>query len=84
MALSLANFYPSEGTVATPTTITFPWKAKEITILNNSTTQDLSFKFNIGESYGTLNPYESITVRLNSKNVYLNGSTVPYRVWAVG
>jgi hypothetical protein len=84
MALSLANFHPSEGTVTAPTTITFPWKAKEITILNNSTIKNLSFKFHSGESYGTLNAYESVTVRLNSKTVFLNGDSVAYRVWAVG
>lgn len=84
MALSLANFSSFEGTVATPTTISFPWKAKEVTIINNSSSGDLSFKFNSGETYGTLGFGETITVRLSTKNVYINGTSIAYKVWGLG
>jgi len=84
MALSLTNYHPFQGTVTTPTTLTFPWKAREITIINDSDFSDLEFKFNLGETYGILGGGETVTIRLGSKTVLLNGSSVPYRVWGIG
>lgn len=83
MALSLANFSAHEGTAAGTETITFPWKAKEVTIINAGSSGDLEFKFSSGETFGTLGFSETITVRISTKTVYLNG-TVAYKVWGIG
>lgn len=85
MALSLANFSSNEGSVNGTTTITFPWKAKEITVINNSISDLLQFKFSSGETLGTLRGGETITVKLSSKTVFLSSTvSVDYRVWGLG
>ncbi len=84
----LANFDVSEGTVNTvPVTITFPWRARKIIIINDSSTRNLQFKFNSSESYGTLKAKEEFSAYHHTNTVFLdspdNGS-VPYRVWGFG
>lgn len=84
----LANFDPNEGTVNTSAvTITFTWKARKITIINDSSTRELQFKFNTTESYGILKPKEEVSVHHYSNTVIIDSPTngdVPYRVWGFG
>jgi len=84
----LANYYPTEGTVnTTPATITFPWRARKIIIINDSSTKNLQFKFKSNENFGTLKPKEEVSVYHHSYTVLLDSpsnSDVPYRVWGFG
>jgi len=84
MADSLANFYPFQGTASSPASLSFPVKCREVTIINDSDIDDLSFKFNSDEDYGILSGGETITIKINTKSVFLNGGGVGYRVWGVG
>ena len=85
---TLANFYPSEGTLdVTPVTVTFPWKARKVVITNDSSSYELEYKFNASESFGTLKASETISVMINSREVLLDSpsnNTVAYRVWGFG
>jgi len=84
----IANTYPSEGIVNTiPVIITFPWRARKILIINDSSTRDLQFKFNESESYGTLKPKEEMSLYIHSYTVYLDSPddiNISYRVWGFG
>ena len=79
-----ANLLVSEGTITTATTVTLNMRARRLTITNDSATQDLSFKFNGAETYATLKPTETVSMQVLTKTVYLNGSSVPYRIWGIG
>ncbi len=84
----LANFSVSEGTVSSsPVTITFPWRARKIIIINDSNTLNLQFKFNTTESYGTLKPKEEVSLYHHTNTVLLDSpsnTAVAYRVWGFG
>ena len=79
-----ANFESQEGTVAGAETITFRLKSRKVTITNDSSTKTLKFKFHEGEDWGTLMPTETVSMNVWMRKVYLQGSTVPYRVWSIG
>lgn len=80
---SIANLYVSEGTASTSTVLTLPWRARQITITNDSDSKDLKVKFKSGQNYVTLKPLETWQPKIKSKTVYLNGTGV-YRVWGEG
>jgi len=83
--MSYANSCVVEGTVSGDKIITFPWKPKELQITNDSTTKDLSYKFNESEDYRTLKPYETSTLHnISIRNLYISGDTVKYRIWGLG
>jgi len=76
-----ANFISEEGTVNGTSTINLTIKSRRVTLTNDSTTAALQFKFNAGEDYATLNPAETVSMEFTSRNVYLSGTAVPYRLW---
>lgn len=80
---SIANLYVSEGTATTSTVLTLPWRARHITITNDSATKELKVKFALGQDYMTLKPLETWNPAIKSKTIYLNG-TGSYRVWGEG
>jgi len=82
-----ANFSPNEGTVTTTATVTFPWRARNVIITNDSDSRNLEFKFNTSESYGTLKPTETVNLYLHANEVLLRSPdsvAVAYRVWGHG
>jgi len=81
----LANLMSYEDTVTGNTTITFPIKAKTLSIYNKSTNKQLHIKFNTSEEYLTLEPTEIIEFpEISVRELILSGSTVEYKVVAVG
>jgi len=84
----LANFSSKEGEVCNvEIEVEFPWRARKVTIINDSSTRALEFKFNATEAYGTLKPNEEVSLNHLIRIVYLNSptsSTVAYRVWGFG
>lgn len=80
---AVANMVVSEGTASAGLTITFPWRARYIEIINDSGSSTLQFKFNTSQSYATLNPYEVVNPPIQSYTVILNG-TGAYRIRAYG
>lgn len=81
---SLNNFKAFEGTISSETTLTFPWKPRKVIITNDSASNELSFKLNSSESYGTLNPTETLALETHSKTLIINGTSVAYRIWGFG
>lgn len=82
-----ANFDPNEGSTTGVVTITFPWKARRVVIINDSASYDLEYKLNNSESYGTLKPTETISLEVITPTIYLNSpstNSVAYRVWGYG
>lgn len=81
-----ANQDVTESTLNGSTTITFPWKAKRIVIINESALRGLQFKFSSTETYATLEPGRTVTMeQMSVKELLLNTSgSVAYKVWAQG
>ena len=83
----LANFSSNEGAVTTTATISLPWRARKVTIINDSSTRSLEFKFNTSETYGTLKPNEEVSIHHLVRKVYLNSPSavsVSFRIWGFG
>lgn len=81
---TFANLRSSEGTVVGEEIITFNMRVGSFTILNDSATKDLQFKFNAGEDYARLLPTETISFEIRTRTIYLNGNSVDYRIIGVG
>lgn len=79
-----ANFEALEGTVSTETTLTLVRKSRKIAILNDSASNNLSYKFNASETFGTLKPTESLSLYLTTNQVILDSTGAAYRVWVYG
>lgn len=78
----LSNVYTNESTlIGSPVIITFPWKARQTVITNDSTINNLTVTL-VGTNL-TLKPTETLTTIIHVKTVTLNG-TGDYRVWAFG
>ena len=80
----LANFESIEGTVNTETTFTFSLKSRKIVITNDDPTGDLSYKFHASETFGTIKGTESLSLYFTAKQIIINGSSIPYRIWVYG
>jgi hypothetical protein len=81
---SFANFRSAETTISGETTINFGIRVRRLTIMNDSATKTLQFKFNESEDYGTLNPTETISLAVITSEVFLNADSVPCRTWGTG
>ena len=81
--LVLANFEALEGTVTTPTTLTLTRKSRRIVITNDHATNDLKYKFNASESYGTLKGTESLSMHFTTNAILIDGNG-NYRIWVYG
>ena len=79
-----ANFESLEGTVTTATTLTLTRRSRKIVITNDHPTNDLSFKFNASETYGTLRGTETLSLYFTGDQIIIDGSNVPYRIWVYG
>jgi len=79
-----ANFESYEGTVTTPTTVSFDRKSRKIVILNDSASNDLTYKFKTSQTVGTLKPTESLSVYVRANQVILDSTSAAYRVWVFG
>ena len=85
--MSTANTYAAEGTLAATTgTVEFPWPAREVQIINDSTQFDLQFRFNPTETYLTVGPQEVVSMEdVRIVTLYINSAeSVPYRIWGLG
>lgn len=80
---AVSNLYVSEGTASAGLTLTFPWRARYLEIINDSGAVSLGFKFKSSQTYATLNPYEVVNPPVETTQVILNG-TGAYRVRAYG
>ena len=85
MSRVLANLMSYQDIVSGTFTITFPIKAKTLSIYNESTTKQLSIRFNDSEDYLVLEPTEIIEFpELSVRELILNGNLVNYKVVALG
>lgn len=84
--LVLANTYTSEGSVGTSgTTITLPWNSRQVVIINDSSSINLTVQLG-GGSTMTLKPTETVSINIHVSTVTLASasSTVAYRLWVYG
>lgn len=79
-----ANFEPLEGTVNTETTLTLARKSRKIVITNDHPTNNLSYKFNDSETFGTIRGTETLSLYFTTNQIIINGNNVPYRIWVFG
>ena len=79
-----ANFESLEGTVTTPTTLTLKRRSRHIVITNDHASEDLSFKFNSTEDFGTVKKGESTSLYFRTSTIIIDGTSVPYRIWIFG
>ena len=85
MSRVLSNLMSYQDIVSGTFTITFPIKAKTLSIYNESTTKQLSIRFNDSEDYLVLEPTEIIEFpELSVRELILNGNLVNYKVVALG
>ena len=80
-----ANFESFEGTTTgAEQTFTFKFRSRKIVVTNDHPTNSLSFKFNASETNGTLLGTESLSIYHWTKQIIINGTSVPYRIWVYG
>lgn len=81
---SYSNFERFEGNLTGDLTLTFNNRPRRIVLTNDSASNNMKFKFNDTENFGTLLPTETITLDLIVKNVYVQGTNIDYRIWGIG
>ena len=79
-----ANFEALEDTVTTETVLTLIRRSRHIVITNDHATEDLSYKFNSSESFGTVKAGESLSLYFRASTIIIDGTSVPYRIWIYG
>lgn len=82
-----ANQQVEEGTVSTTATITFELKSRALEIINDSSVDDLEYRFSVLQNYATLKPLEVVSMNFITRNILLNSpstNAVPYRIRALG
>ncbi len=67
----VANSFVQEAASATNETITFPWRARYIEIINDHSA-DLTYKLKTSGDYATLKPDESVMIPAQSYQVVIN------------
>lgn len=77
----LANFEAIENDEST--THTFKLKSRKLIITNDSAGVNLLFKLNESEDFGTLQPTESISMYVTTRQVIIE-ATDNYRIWSFG
>lgn len=78
-----ANLDSFEASVSGTATVTFTRRPRKVTITNDSSTNELQFRFSSDHSWATLKPTETVSMEITVKQVYLSG-TAAYRIWGVG
>lgn len=78
------NFHSYEGTASTAFEINFPLRGRMISLMNDSATTNLQFKFHSGDDYGTLLPTETLSTPILNNTIFLNSTGAPYRCWVWG
>ena len=80
-----ANFDSIESSVDGEATVNFKWDMRNVLIINDSGSKELSFKFNSAERFATLSPKQTISLKITTREVLLSTKgSVPYRIWATG
>ena len=84
-SLVLANTYTSEGTISGVTTLSLPWKSRQVVIINDSSSINLTVQLG-GGSTMTLKPTETVSINIiiNSATLTPASGSVAYRFWAYG
>jgi len=81
----LANTYAVSGTCsATATTILFPWKSRQVMVINDSSTADLGVTFGNSTTSMNLKASETVSMLIWVDSLQLANNGTPFRVMAVG
>lgn len=66
-------------------TIIFTKFMSEVILINDSSSEEIGFKFSESSEFATLKPKETIPVCIKIQTVYLCSTAVAeYRIWGVG
>lgn len=83
--MSVANLKVFEATLVGEDILSFPWPARQITIMNDSSTGDLKFKLNKSEAYATLTPKRVFTAEnVRVPEIYIESENATYKIWGLG
>ena len=77
------NLDSFEGSVSGTKTITFNRRPRKVTITNDSSLNDLKFKFKDSADYATLKTTETVSMTITVSQVLLSGNA-SYRIWGIG
>ncbi len=81
---SYANLEVFENNTSNGVDIVFNFKPRKVIITNDSSSGVLGFRFNLTNSFATLQPTETITLEMSSRTIFLSGGNIDYRVWGMG
>ena len=79
-----ANLEALEGTVNGGETLTLTRKSRKIVITNDHPVNNLKFKFNDSETFGTIRGTETLSLYFTTNQIIIDGANVPYRIWVFG
>lgn len=79
-----ANLSSHEGNIIGSEEIQLDFRVRRISITNDSSSLDLKFKFHSSKEYSTLKPTEQISMVIRTRQVFLQGTGVDYRIWGTG
>lgn len=82
--MAYSNLDPFEGIANGDVTIALTRRSRHLQITNDSSTDNLRFRLSEKTNWATLMPTETISMHIWATKVYLNGLSVPYRVWNYG
>lgn len=85
---SYANLDSREGIVSSEETITFNFRPKQLSIINDSPSNDLLVKLNASEAVMTIRSGEQFSGAVNHRKLIIASddgtTTVAYRIWGIG
>ena len=80
-----ANFESFEDTTdVTVQTLQFTRKSRKLVIINDHASNVLSYKFSNSETFGSLKGTEVLTMYFTKKQIIIQGTSCPYRIWVFG
>jgi hypothetical protein len=83
--VAYSNLDPHEGNTNTKTEVVLTRRSRSLQITNDSTSNDLKFRFKESTPWATLHATETISMYdIWIKTIFLSGANIPFRIWAYG
>ena len=85
MLLSKNNYgYEETSGLLGTVSYDFPWPCSQIIITNDSSTDNLQYKFKSSLPYLTIKPKETVSLNVVIDEIHLSSMGATYRVWIFG
>ena len=82
--MAYSNLDAHEGNTGTTTVVPLTRRSRHLQITNDSSSNELKFRFKESTAWATLKPTETIAMHVWIDTVYLAGANVPFRIWNYG